>query len=159
MPTPLDLKVEIIGGPLKTELAPFWNDPRVHESRDGNIARILNERRFNGRRPAPVVELERLAFRRGVISKLEVGKDNASDAVKGLCRTALRVFDGNLTEVDMDNDATIALFNGLVQANIFTDADRSAAFALGDSTVSRAEQLWGVGSVITVADVEAARKA
>lgn len=159
MPTPAELRAEIESGPLAAELATAWADTRRLDLRNIQIAAVLNDRRFEGKRPVSTVELERLAFRRGVISKLEIGKDNVSDTVRGLCRTALRVFDGQLSEVDMENAATIALFDGLVTAGIFNEADRAAAFGLADSTISRAEQEWGAGTAIEPADVEAARHA
>lgn len=52
------------------------------------------------------------------------------------------------------SDAGVAeLLAGAVQAGVLTSQEKAALDALGVRTGSRAEQLWGVGTVVTLNDV------
>lgn len=48
-----------------------------------------------------------------------------------------------ITSIDMSEDSTLAMLDGLVATGVITSAERTAFLALQEVTCSRAEQLWG----------------
>jgi hypothetical protein len=131
----------------------------VAEGSDHLVASLLNESRFPGVRPVTIAEVEGLSIRRGVTPKLFMAADStptnqAEATAKAVAKTALSLFGSSrLQEIHVDDQQTSNLLDALVSAGVITADDRSAVIALGSTTVSRAEQLFGIGASVTAEDV------
>lgn len=153
MPTSAQLRAEILDGPLKTEIAPFWSP--VTDDTDTEVAKILNRKDLPGYVPArtliaylaehllwDMVPLchDHLKLPNGSDAPLEVYKLFAALhlAAYGTVNPPLRMAVGPLT----------VAMTSLIRLNLITSDDRAAILAM-EVKVSRAEQVWGYDTAIT----------
>ncbi len=107
--------------------------------------------------PVPVADVESMTFRRGVMANLYAGVESTSPQARAACQTALALFHGRLTEVNMSDLAVSTLLDGLIGAGVMTAEDRDALVALADRSTTRAEAIPGWGLPVSEFDVAHAR--
>ena len=78
-----------------------------------------------------------------------------SSAVRGAALMALRLFAGAFDSFDVSSASDLAILGELVAAGLITPAQESSLVALGVVPCSRAEALFGAGTVLFYSDVAA----
>lgn len=126
-------------------------------SDEAAAAKLTSDRVSLPSAPVPIADVESLAFRRGVIGRLYAGAESAEAGLRSACKAAIALFDSRLTEVHMDDPATVALLDALQAGGIVSSDDRAAMEALAERSISRAESIPGWGILATSADVAHAR--
>jgi hypothetical protein len=148
---------------LKTELA---TDP-LHlgyaaAGGDAAIAALLNMPNAVFTANNPLVPLSALgiwAAKTGARAKVEANAANASSAVQAVCLTVRDLLTGlSGPPFDSSNADNLAMVDGLVAAGVLVDSGgnslKPSLLALGNKTpASRAEVLFGPGTVVAPADV------
>lgn len=137
---------------LKSELA----DARYAGADDTNAAILLNTKDRDGALIVQTLDIKRALFLRGKWGAVKA-RAIAGDAAALTLMDALDVFQ----TFDMSNQVYATAITGALAANVqasnINQADMDAILALGAGLVSRAEELWGVGTVVGGGDVSRAR--
>lgn len=123
---------------------------------DTDAAAALNAKTLDGALIVQTLDIKRALFLRGVWGTLKA-KALAGDASAITLMDALEVFQ----TFDMSNATYAAAIGGALTANVqasnISQGDKDAILALGAGKVSRAEQLWGLGTAVGSGDVSRAR--
>jgi hypothetical protein len=167
MPTPAELLGEIQSDPESLGYATL-----VATGSDQGVADLLNARTISGSRPVRAGEVRKLAIDRGVYGKLELAARTVvpqTDDEKLFLAVVLNVLalmkppptSGDEPEVyfvwqGQPYPPTELMLGALQQGGILTLDDRAALEGLAACLISRAEQLWGLGTAISGHDVAAA---
>lgn len=129
---------------------------------DAAIAALLNAPNAAYTANDPLVPLSTLgiwAAKTGVRAKIEANASNASSPVQSVCLAIRDLLVGlSGPSFDSGNPDNLAMVDGLVATGVLVDANgaslKPSLLALGSKTpASRAEVLFGPGSVVTPADV------
>ena len=142
-------------------------DPLVDELRkpeyaaldDQQAADAVNAKTVTYRRPASSADVKAAAIRAGYWADIDVGCDSTDAATRRLCRNVrgwLEDCAGKLPTLDIDNLATQAMLDALVDKGLITADNKAELLALGDATQSWAESV-GIG-VVGIGAVRNARK-
>ena len=142
-------------------------DPLVDELRkpeyasldDQQAADAINAKTVTYRRPASSADVKAAAIRAGYWADIDVGCDSPDVPTRRLCRNIrgwLEDCAGKLPTLDIDNLATQAMLNSLVDKGLITAENKAELLALGDATQSWAESV-GIG-VVGIGAVRNARK-
>lgn len=138
------LETEIESGPLAEELAPL-----VEAGRDQDVADALNRRDRPGRRLVPCWEVIRTASLGWTWANLDLASRSHENL--DVQRAAITARDWLQRWEKIDLDANAIALQILRLGNVIeSDAELAAIQALGDTTFSRAEELWGAGGSIPV---------
>ncbi|SRR5579884_2586314 len=141
---------------LKTELATDFAALGYAGKGDVDIAALINAQnpKFSVRQPVvPVWRLLAWAAQNGRFAAIQTEADAGTKGVKSIALAAMKVF-GTVADFDVDDAGAKALLGAMVQAGVLTADDQTAFAALGDrSPASRAEVLWGPGTVVSHTDV------
>ena len=145
----ITLKNEILNGPLKSELAPL-----VAAQDYQGIASVLNRRdavtvivpgsSFNHRELMDVMDPVMAA---SILDKLE-----AAAATNSVVKWVLYSIKGD-AGIDLSRPNARAQIDALVAAGVLTASEAAALKALAERQGSRAELLFGIGTVVTAEDV------
>lgn len=152
MPPNLDvLRAEIDADPL----ALGYTAPRAAGS-DHALADLLNALRAAFSCRAPVVPIWRVlawAAEEGRYERVYTAAASGPAGVRSVAGCALKILDA-LADVNLDAPELRTLLAALVTAAVLSAADRDCLLALGDrSPASRAEVLFGPGTVVTASDI------
>lgn len=145
--TPAELKTEITTGPLATEIAPL-----VAAGNDGQIAAILNDKRYTRTERVLLRDIVRYLLDNGVWLTIV---DKAADVAASQAKSAARVFVevqkmGFVESLDMSRSSSQGMLAALVSAGVMTAEHQTAITNMGVVPASRAEVL---GVTITTTDV------
>jgi hypothetical protein len=144
------------------------NDPLVlgYAGRgDGALCELLNAPHEDFTAHNPLVPLAALAIwaaKTGVRAKIEAAAADAASPVRAPCLALRDLFAGlGGPAFDLSNPDNLDMADALVQAGVLVGALgnslKAALLALGDkSPASRAEVLFGPGTVVTVDDIRRA---
>lgn len=124
------------------------------EMTDDEAAAALATPRINAVRPISVLTTLRWAAQVGAIPKLRAAV-SAGGAIGGIAEVVLALLNAQDTEIDLNDAEIAAMFDALVQARVFSAADRAALVQRATHLVSRADQL-GL-EALAVADVHNVR--
>ena len=139
---------------LQTDPAALGYAPLVAAGSDGAVADLLNRANRSGRRPVSVRDLLRWAAKTGVLADI-VGASQSAVMPKGaraVALAALKLLE-RLDTLDLDDLDIRAMLDALVAAGVMTAVQRDDLLTLGNATVSRAEQLFGLGAIVDHLDV------
>lgn len=150
MPEPFSLpalKTEIQSGPLAAELA-----SHVASGNTEAIASALNRQEIDAKRYVPRAEAKNYLHNQGVWVNLQNAADG-TDAKPALVRNLAKVLvsvlkDPDFPDVNPNNAQVGAVLDGLIAGALLTAAQKTGLLALADIKTSRAEALWGAGTVI-----------
>lgn len=148
--TPAELKTEITTGPLAAELAQF-----VAAGNDGQVAAILNDKRFTKTQRVPLRDIVRYLLDNGVWLTIV---DKAADVAASQAKSAARVFlevqkMGFVESLDMGKPSSQGMLSALVAAGTMTAAHQTALTNMGVVPASRAEVL---GATIDIPQIATA---
>lgn len=145
--TPAELKAEIQTGPLAAELAPF-----AAAGNDGQVAAILNDKRFTKTQRVTLKDIVRYLLDNGVwLTIIDKAADTAASQAKSAARVFVEVQKmGFVESLDMNKASSQGMLSALVAAGTMTAAHQTALTNMGVVPASRAEVL---GASITVTDV------
>ena len=146
--------------------------PLVASADDASLAVLVNQRpgAFNPAKtwtaPAPQLGIATVLqwAATGPLAQIKAGQSftnaNAAlqNAVQSACTAALSLFGGSFTFFDVSDPANLSLLALLVANGVITQAQSDALVALKNLPASRAEVLFGIGTVLTQVQVESARK-
>jgi hypothetical protein len=160
MPTPLELKGELLSDPLALGYAAMGG-------RHNAVADLLNTKVYRG--PVPLQEFAstclQINLTGGVLAILEVplGAEIAPGVpmditTKGLLYQVMTLVqnDYRLQWADVDDPKFGPACDGLIALGIIDSAGKAALVALGSNRQSRAEIVWGFGTAVSAADVSEA---
>lgn len=154
MPTPLQLKTEILTGPLATELANPWAI-----GSDSGVCNILNRRDFGPvTRLIPLGEFSQWLTTSGIRFKLREAERSVSvpNQVKDLVDLVFGMERNPHISV-IDPNVAGSIVTALLNARVVDGTDAAAFQTLSVRIGSRAETVWGTNTVITESNVIAAR--
>ena len=145
---------------LKSEIA----KPAYSGMDEPALAAALNAKSVPARVPVPTIAIRRylhVVRKWARIEAIATGVLAAPDEATAIAAVemfaALRDFpDGFDLAVPAYYDAIAASLADCVAAQLIAAADRTAILGFGDGQISRAEQLWGRGTVVTSGDVSRA---
>lgn len=132
---------------------------------DDEIVAALNAQITGPAIAIPLGTLAGVIEMTGIYERLEATTASltASDALKAVCRKVLRLVSGvsPIAELDMADPASAAavgsILDALVAGSVITADERVAILALGETTTTRARQVFG--APVSVDDLVAARAA
>lgn len=164
MPTPTELRAEIIDDPGGLGYAASWT-----VGDDSSVAAIINAPTRPG--AVPIEVLASYCVTRGItgtvlaLDSLSIGQTISPGVtmtleIKALLKSILTVIqiDYRLTSAEMNNPATGQMLDGAKALGIITSAQYAEILALANNRYSRAQELWGAGASISDADVARARR-
>lgn len=156
---------------------PAGRDYAAHGGNDGEIADLMNERIFKGRKLVPAAAVEsvarlrglkpRIAQHAGLIWYLPPTEGTAPTVILS-CYQVIDIFNNPSQLLDLDLPIVRGALDTLQGAGLLDTLDdtgaivvpgednRNAIEALADTLVSRAEILFGIGTDATGDDVSAA---
>lgn len=144
MPTPTELKTEIQTGPLAAELA-----PHVTAGDHIAIAGVLNRPDYG------TIVYQRMVNFRTVMAEIDpvtgasiLDKLEAAASTVSAIKWALYGIKSD-TGIDVGHPATRAQIDALVAGGVLTSTEGAQLKSLAERMGSRAEALWGAGTVIT----------
>ena len=147
------LKNEITKGPLAEQLAELFLN-----AQDQAVADRLNARTSTAAQPIPIFEFAMWAARTGVRAKLRAGLSSDNPAIADICDVALEVMHNpHATSLDPTDAGTVAMMTALVGAGVVSQEDVDGLKAYCTRAASRADLVFGFGSIVTAVDVGAAR--
>jgi hypothetical protein len=151
--TPAELKTEITSGPLATELAPL-----VAAGDDGQIAAILNDKRYTRTERVLLRDIVRYLLDNGVWLTIV---DKAADTVPSQAKNSARMFlevqkMGFVESLDMSKPSSQGMLSALVGAGVMTAAHQTAITNMGVVPASRAELAFGQS--VSATDVSETRR-
>lgn len=148
--TAQELLSEIQDGPLNQTLAPL-----VATGQDNAVATFLNLRAFRG--PVPIIDVSAYCTVNGITGLIEAGAHDQTNEfmIRAACFNALSVLrnDLRLNFADLDSPAFGTLTAALIGVGYLTQPQAAELSALAENRASRAEVVWGQGTVITPSDV------
>ena len=164
MPTPQELRNEILNGPLKDDLLGSWAN-----GDDNYTAQVLNTK--NKRGPIPIVELSAYCATEGItgavraLLEIPIGSEIAPSVlmtlqIKTLLYTVetLLVTDFRMSTADTDDPKFVMAYQGLISLGVMTQDQCDAIIALGNNRMSRAEEAFNeIGINISPMQVGEAR--
>lgn len=144
------LKSDIEGGPLAAELAPL-----AEAGRDQDVADALNRKDRPGRKLVDLWQIKLAAIEGGFWPAIKVAAaSHPVPEIKAVADTVLDyVDDRRFSTIDPHRESTSAMLGALVAGSVITQEHADALTALADTTVSRAEELFGSGTVIGNMDI------
>ncbi len=159
MPTRDELRAELTTGPLAGQTGPMFLGTGGALANDQKCADLLNAKTVDGRRRAPLADVKRHAIENGYWIPLKVAAASHVNAgVQGAAQAALDyVGDLRFDTIDLDLPSVGTMLGALVSGGVITTAQRDGLLVLGNSKISRAEEAWGAGTIITAEQVGAAR--
>ncbi|HXG76456.1 MAG TPA: hypothetical protein VNJ53_07800 [Gaiellaceae bacterium] len=148
------LDLAALANELRTDPAALGYAPLVASGSDAALADLLNRRNRAGRRPIAVAPLLLRAAASGVLAILTAASQDLTKpaAVRAAALAILKVLD-RVDTLDLDDPALRGVLDGLVAAGVLTAAQRDAVVAFGNAQISRAEELFGPGTVVSHLDV------
>lgn len=146
---------------IKSEIA----NPAYAGLDEPALAAALNAKAIPARVPVPTIAIRRylhVVRKWARIEAIATGVLAAPDEATAIAAVemfaALRDFpEGFDLAVPTYYSAIAASLDDCVAAQLIAAGDKTAILALGDGRISRAEQLWGRGTVVTSGDVSRAR--
>jgi hypothetical protein len=145
---------------LKTELttdpAALGYSPHVAAGEDGALEQLINAPNAAWVKKMPQIPIpDVLSWAAGgPIAPITDASNNTASPVRGICLAALRMFNGTQTALDVSRSDVQAMFGNLVAAGTITQAQHDSLMNLQNvSPASRAEVLWGPGTVIGHLDI------
>lgn len=131
----MTLLQELTSGPLATELAPY-----IQAGNDGAILEVLNRKDIPAKGPVATSDIAAFLFAAGFWNTIKHGTSLAcEDAIDAL--TLFKTF-------ELDKPAYLARLTQVLDALVieplvpdFTEAHKNMILAMGDSLISRADQL------------------
>ena len=147
------LRTEIKSGPLAAELAPF-----VMHGKDYDIASVLNRADRPGRRMLEIDEIVSDAMSKGYWVPIKAAASSSLDPkVRAAAITALDFVTLRKENVDIDHQSIRSLTDQLVAGGVMSKEQQDGLYALANMTMTRGEQLFGIGTVVLPSDIPAAR--
>ena len=138
---------------IKNEILKDDYKAYVSEGRHYDLSNRLNDTLVTIDQPVSVSDLNSFADTYGLLIVLEDVVDKKEGAVEVIkaARQILRVFTAKYPTVDLTLDTVKAVFQVLVDANIFTQEIVDAIFALGKTKVSLS--IYKFGSLTSSGDI------
>jgi hypothetical protein len=148
------LKTELQTDPTNQGYAPL-----LSAGNDSGVAAQLNIKQFSARAPIKTVDIKRHAIQNGYWAALKGAAAAHPDAqVRGAATCAIDyASDTRLETMDLDLPASQAMLNGLVAAGLISTAQHDELVAMGNINISRAEQLFGIGTQVSADDISRTR--
>jgi hypothetical protein len=127
---------------------------------DAQVAQLLNARTIAATAPLGSSVVLKWAAAQGLLSKLQTtaADATATDALRSVCLAALALVQRADVQLDVADTQIEAMVSALKTAGIVSDAAQASLTALAAGQISRGEQLWGAGTVISHQQTAAARK-
>lgn len=153
----LTLQVELATDPTSGGYAAL-----LATGQDSALAALLNAPVFSGRRQVTPDALKAILMNLGAWARLW-GIALTSEAPVELRAAAYTVFDAcapeSLRSVNLDGGAAELMFAAFLAAGVLNEVEQELVLAIGDTMVSRAEQLCGLGTVVSLGNVVQLRQA
>lgn len=91
----------------------------------------------------------------GRLTKLQAAAADTtqSDVLRSVCDAAIRIIQRDMTVLDLSRPDIHSMISALVTAGIFDATDQTSLQTLSTRDISRAEALFGNGSVVALHDV------
>lgn len=144
---------------LKSEIE---NDPQslgyaalVEAGRDQDVANLLNAKNRAGHRLVQLWEVKLAAIEGGFWPAIKVAATSHPVAeIKAVADTVLDyVDDRRFSTIDMDRASTMTMLEALVSGQVITQEQADSLVALADTTLSRAEELFGADASVGDQDI------
>ena len=157
-----------LGSEIRTDPMALGYAASVTAGSDTGVAALLNQRpgTFNPVKTwtasAPVLPLTKVLqwAAAGPLAAITAGQTTggpgASTAIKSACMAAITLINGPFSSFDVSDPNNTGLISGLVAGGIITSTDQTNLLNLANVPASRAEVLFGVGTVINYGDVSKA---
>lgn len=153
MVDPTELKTEV-----ETNPAGIAGLSLAAQNRD--IVDLLNAPNFTGRRPLNFRTVLKWAAKTGVLIRLQDTRDNFAANIGARSASAaalLMLLSPHTDQLDLDDPDIGQLLTVLVNQGVVTAAERTQLEGLASASISRAEVVWGAGTVVTLDDVRKMR--
>lgn len=150
------LKTEYTTDPVGVGYAPY-----VTVKAYGALAYLINNPNASWTKTVPQVPLTSVLKWAGAgpLQKLTDYANNTGNnaALRSICLAALQLFAGAMPYLDLSDSGNLTMVQSLVSGGVLSATDQSNLLALQTvSPASRAEVLFGAGTVVTPKDAEIA---
>ncbi len=152
MPTASEIRSELQADPAGLGYA-----AHLAAREDATLAALLNNPSLGTPlpKPVPIGQFALAAAGIGLRAKIEAGS-LTTDPPAGLCKTLLELITVSPHISVFDPANGLSLMATLKDAGVITTQDVAVVTAIVTQPASRAENLWGVGTVVSMADVSGA---
>jgi hypothetical protein len=151
--TPAALKTELTTDPLNLGYASYVSTFSNGDSQHSLFA-LLNAKNYTQNIPVPITSVLIWGAGTGVLAALKAAITNPDPVVQSIALAADTLLHSGLTEtLDLTNPSIAGMLDPLVQAGVLTANQKTSLLALQVIPASRAEVLFGPGTVIGGNDV------
>lgn len=151
---------EILRQELTADPAGMGYAPLIHAADDQTVAERMNRRdRSGGVAVLNTRQLLEWAAANGRFERIEAAAANNNDStgIRSIAKVALMLLSRADAQLDLAKTEHLTMLNSLLAANVLSLADKQSLVAAAATPQSRAEELFGRGSIVTASDVGAAR--
>lgn len=154
--TPTDLKSEISDDPAGVGYKHSdgtWKEPNV-------IAGLINDTDPGGavvHEPLPGPTLARVGAQQSAISPIESDAGTDSSSTQDVSKAAMKIIGVPGTSLDLDEASERQLLGALLDNGVITQEQHDAIVGEAQRAATRAEALWGRGTVVHHSDVTEAK--
>lgn len=126
---------------------------------DVEIAAALSAETIRVRQPVPMSVLRDNALRLNVYTAILAAQRNPElpGELWAVCETMIKLPTLGIENVNMDDPASVAMFGALQQYRIITPEQAAAIDALATARIISRAELIGLGTTVTVEDIERSR--
>lgn len=123
-----------------------------------NVASLLNAKNYDYYRILNSKELLLWSAQNGRYVNIEKFSDNAlqTNEYRSIAKAALALINRETTELDLNRADVTAMLEALIMLNVLTISDKIELLSLAKIKISRAEQLFGLGTTIHHLDIAGA---
>jgi len=130
-------------------LAEELKKPDYNNLSEQEIINIINNKTIILRELVPTWKVKQHAIENGYYAAIRIASEDINNPSRGLCISVLAWIDdsaGKITNLDMDSSVTVSMINGLLQANLISESQKTTLLDLANTAMKWVDYV-GIGEV------------